>query len=132
MLAEIDGFVKWIRRRNPHASTYLHYTRDLALFFAWFAKPPDQVTPRDIDRYMEQCQGRGHCMAAVSGTGEELLDRETHERKRNSRKKNNRLIFFREFRSFRGRRSRSKHYSRSQRIPCSKPAPPGSAAWQKL
>jgi site-specific recombinase XerC len=66
MLPEVERFRKWLRRRNPHASTYLHYTSDLTLFFAWLAKPADQVAPRDVDRYIEQCQARGQRIATIN------------------------------------------------------------------
>jgi hypothetical protein len=35
MLPEIERFRKWLKRKAPHASTHIHYTNDLELFFAW-------------------------------------------------------------------------------------------------
>ncbi len=66
MLPEVDRFAKWLTRRNPHASTPLHYASDLAHFFAWLNKSPDQVTPKDVDRFIEYAQAQGHCIATIN------------------------------------------------------------------
>ncbi len=66
MLPEVERFGKWLRRRNPHATTPVHYTSDLTLFFAWLAKPPTQVTVRDIDRFIEHSQAQGHAIATIN------------------------------------------------------------------
>jgi len=66
MLAEIERFHKWLRRRSPGASTHVHYTSDVALFFAWLGKPPAQVKVRDVDAYIEHAQQSGHAMATVN------------------------------------------------------------------
>ena len=66
MLPEIVQFNKWLRRKRPHTTTHVHYTSDLKLFFAWADKPPDAITLRDIDRYIERCQGLGHAVATVN------------------------------------------------------------------
>lgn len=66
MVAEIDQFQQWLRRRSPHASTPIHYANDLELFFAWLGKPVGDVTPRDIDAFIEHCQARGHAIATVN------------------------------------------------------------------
>ncbi len=66
MLPEIERFNKWLRRRSPHASTHIHYTNDLQLFFAWTEKPPSDVTLRDIDAYIDRCQQLGHAIATVN------------------------------------------------------------------
>lgn len=66
MLPEITEFQQWLRRRSPHASTHIHYTNDLELFFAWRDKSPQEVTPGDIDAFIERCQSQGHAIATVN------------------------------------------------------------------
>ncbi len=66
MLPEVDRFSKWLRRQNPHSSTPLHYASDLSLFFAWFKQSPGRVTPRDVDRFIEHAQARGHSTATIN------------------------------------------------------------------
>lgn len=66
MLAEIDTFQQWLRRRSPHASTHLHYSNDLKLFFAWSGLPVEAITPGTIDRYITHCQSEGHAVATIN------------------------------------------------------------------
>lgn len=66
MLPEVECFGKWLRRRNPHATTHIHYTSDLELFFAWLNKPLAQVTVSDIDRFVEHSQSLGHANATIN------------------------------------------------------------------
>ena len=66
MLPELLRFNKWLRRRSPHTTTHRHYANDLELFFAWAGKPPNQITLRDVDAYVEHCQRRGHAVATVN------------------------------------------------------------------
>jgi site-specific recombinase XerD len=67
MLPEIVRFNKWLRRRSPHASTRRHYTNDLALFFDWVGKSPNEITLRDIDAFIEHCQtDLHHAIATVN------------------------------------------------------------------
>jgi site-specific recombinase XerD len=66
MLAEILRFNKWLRRKNPHATTYIHYTSDLQLFFAWVNKPPESITVRDVDLFIEHCQCHCHTIATIN------------------------------------------------------------------
>jgi site-specific recombinase XerC len=66
MLVEIEQFAKWLRRKSPHTSTVVHYANDLKLFFAWIDKPPDQITLRDVDAFIEHSQQRGHSIATVN------------------------------------------------------------------
>ncbi|MBI5304207.1 MAG: site-specific integrase [Chloroflexi bacterium] len=65
MLPEVERFGKWLRRRNPRASTHIHYTSDLKLFFAWLNKPLTQVSVTDIDRFIEHSQTLGHANATI-------------------------------------------------------------------
>ena len=66
MLPEVANFSNELRRRNPRSSTARHYTEDLKLFFAWAEKPSRSITLRDIDRYIEHCQRRGHASATIN------------------------------------------------------------------
>ena len=67
MLPEIVRFNKWLRRRSPHATTSVEYTKDLRLFFDWVGKPPNEVTLRDVDAFIEHCQtDLGHAIATVN------------------------------------------------------------------
>ena len=66
MLSEIVRFNKWLRRRSPHATTHIHYTNDLTLFFNWLDKAPNVVSIQDIDAYIEHCQYLGHAVATVN------------------------------------------------------------------
>jgi site-specific recombinase XerC len=67
MLPEIVRFNKWLRRRSPHATTSVEYTKDLRLFFDWVDKPPNAVTLRDVDAFIEHCQtDLGHAIATVN------------------------------------------------------------------
>ena len=66
MLAEIEDFNKWLRRKNPQATTPIHYSNDLRLFFEWANKSPAQITVLEIDQYIEHCQGLGHAVATIN------------------------------------------------------------------
>ena len=66
MLAEVVRFSKWLRRRSPHATTVIHYTNDLELFFAWADKAFDAITLHDIDAYIEHAQALGHAVATIN------------------------------------------------------------------
>jgi integrase/recombinase XerD len=66
MLAEIESFAKWLRRKSPHTTTVVHYTNDLELFFKWIDKPPNQIGLRDIDAFIEHSQQQGHGIATIN------------------------------------------------------------------
>jgi site-specific recombinase XerD len=66
MLPEIEQFQKWLRRKAPYASTHIHYTSDLTMFFTWMQKPSGEVTMRDVDAFIEICQESGHAIATVN------------------------------------------------------------------
>jgi site-specific recombinase XerD len=55
MLPEIERFQHWLRRKAPNASTHIHYTSDLKLFFDWLDKPVIEVQVADVDTFIEQC-----------------------------------------------------------------------------
>ncbi len=55
MLAEIDAFVNWLRRRNPQAKTWRDYRGDLKQFAAVVGDgPPGSITFHDVDRFVMQ------------------------------------------------------------------------------
>src|SRR3972149_9237118 len=66
MLPEIEGFKKWLRRRAPKASTPIHYSSDLALFFPGLGKPPGDVWVQDIDAFIEHSLVQGHPFATIN------------------------------------------------------------------
>jgi site-specific recombinase XerD len=67
MLPEIVRFNKWLRRRSPNATTHVHYTNDLELFLNWLSKPPNEITLRDVDAFIEHCQtDLHHAIATVN------------------------------------------------------------------
>jgi len=66
MFPEIERFGKWLRCRSPHATTPVHYTSDVRLFFAWVEKPPDAIALRDVDAYIAHCRDLGHTGATVN------------------------------------------------------------------
>ena len=66
MLSEIEQFQKWLRRKAPQSSTYIHYTSDLEQFFAWVSKPVAEITVQDVDAFIEYCQQSGHAIATIN------------------------------------------------------------------
>ncbi len=66
MLPEIESFQKWLRRKAPNASTPIHYINDVQLFFAWSGKPPGEITFRDVDAFIEHCQGNHHAITTIN------------------------------------------------------------------
>ena len=60
MLAEIDRFINWIRRRNSAARTWRDYRYDLKQFAALAGdKPPGAVTFHDVDQFIIAQAARG-------------------------------------------------------------------------
>jgi site-specific recombinase XerD len=66
MLPEIERFLKFLRRKAPGASTCIHYTSDVKLFFAWLGKAPAEVTLRDVDAFIEHCQSSSLAVATIN------------------------------------------------------------------
>jgi len=61
MLAEIESFVNWVRRRNPQARTWRDYRSDLRHFVAAVGDlAPSAVTFRDVDRFVNQQAAQGY------------------------------------------------------------------------
>ncbi len=54
MLAEIDQFVNWVRRRNSAARTWRDYHYDLQQFVDLVGdKSPQEITIQDVDRFVQ-------------------------------------------------------------------------------
>jgi site-specific recombinase XerD len=67
MLAEIDRFVNWIRRRNPEARTWRDYSYDLKQFVALVGdRPPRSITFQDVDRLVTVQAARGYKPATIN------------------------------------------------------------------
>jgi site-specific recombinase XerD len=67
MLAEIDSFVKWIRRRHPEARTWRDYGYDLKQFATSVGdRPPEHVTFRDVDQFVASQVTRGFKPATIN------------------------------------------------------------------
>lgn len=60
MLAEIERFVNWLRRRNPDAPTWRDYSYDLKPVADQVGElPPDAITFHDVDRFVTAQAARG-------------------------------------------------------------------------
>jgi site-specific recombinase XerD len=60
MLAEIERFVNWVRRRNPQARTWRDYGYDLKQFVELVGdRSPREVSFRDMDRFISSQAERG-------------------------------------------------------------------------
>jgi site-specific recombinase XerD len=60
MLAEIEEFVNWVRRRNPQARTWRDYRCDLNFFLESVGdRPPGDITFRDVDKFISQQSEKG-------------------------------------------------------------------------
>jgi len=60
MLAEVERFVNWTRRRNPGARTWRDYGYDLRFFIDVVGdRPPNQVDFKDIDRFIAIQSAKG-------------------------------------------------------------------------
>jgi site-specific recombinase XerD len=67
MLSQINEFVNWVRRRNPQARTGGVSTYALHLFAAPVGeRPPNQVTLRDVDRFVNSQVSRGYKPATIN------------------------------------------------------------------
>jgi len=67
MLKEIEGFVNWLRQRNPQARTWRDYRYDLKQFAEVVGdKPPGSVTFQDVDQFVIQQAGRGFKPATIN------------------------------------------------------------------
>lgn len=51
----LTPFQDWLTCQYPHSSARKHIISDLALFFSWAEKPPLEISPQDVDRYIRYC-----------------------------------------------------------------------------
>lgn len=67
MLAEIERFVNWVRRRSPAARTWRDYGYDLRLFLEVVGdRPPQDITFRDIDHFIAEQSGKGFTPSTIN------------------------------------------------------------------
>ncbi len=67
MLAEIERFVNWVRRRSPEAHTWQDYRCDLHFFLASVGdQPPRAITFQDIDRFILDQSEKGFKPATIN------------------------------------------------------------------
>jgi site-specific recombinase XerD len=67
MLAEIEGFVNWLRRRNAEARTWRDYGYDLKQFVEVVGdQPPTAITFHDVDRFVMQQAAQGFSPATIN------------------------------------------------------------------
>lgn len=67
MLAEIERFVNWVRRRNPEARTWRDYKYDLHLFAETVGnRPLNEITLWDVDRFVSLQTERSFKPATVN------------------------------------------------------------------
>jgi site-specific recombinase XerD len=67
MLAEIERFINWQRRRNADARTWRDYQYDLKQFAEVIGdSPPEKVTFHDVDRFVIQQAKRGFTPATIN------------------------------------------------------------------
>ena len=60
MLSEIEQFVNWVRRRNPHSRTWKDYGYDLHQFVSLVGDAaPAAITFREVDRFVNLQVSRG-------------------------------------------------------------------------
>jgi len=56
---ELTQFSSWLTCQYPHSSAKKHTMSDLALFFSWTEKPPTEISPHDMDKYIQHCLSKG-------------------------------------------------------------------------
>lgn len=67
MLAEIEQFVNWVRRRNSEARTWRDYSYDLKQFAALVGdRDPASISHQDIDRFVNRQVSLGFKPATVN------------------------------------------------------------------
>jgi site-specific recombinase XerD len=67
MLAEMERFVHWLRRRNPDARTWRDYSYDLKQFAAIVGDcPPASITLHDVDRFVMRQADCGYKPATIN------------------------------------------------------------------
>jgi site-specific recombinase XerD len=67
MLAEIERFVNWARRRSPEAHTWRDYRCDLKYFVeAVGDRPPREITFRDVDQFIARQSAQGFSPTTIN------------------------------------------------------------------
>lgn len=67
MLAEVEAFVNWVRRRSPAARTWKDYGYDLRFFIEVVGdRSPKEITFRDIDRFVAVQSEKGFKPATIN------------------------------------------------------------------
>lgn len=67
MLAEIDQFVNWVRRRNSEARTWKDYRSDLRQFAALVGDvPPASITFHEVDHFVDLQKTRGFLPTTIN------------------------------------------------------------------
>jgi site-specific recombinase XerD len=67
MLAEIERFINWQRRRNPDARTWRDYQYDLKQFIEVVGdQPPSAITLHDVDHFITQQAAYGFKPATIN------------------------------------------------------------------
>ena len=59
MQTELTQFSNWLTCQYPHSSARKHIMSDLALFFSYAGKPPSDISPHDVDAYIQLCLSKG-------------------------------------------------------------------------
>jgi len=63
---EIEGFRRYWRRRRSGASTAIHYSSDVHIFFAWaHGRGADEIGVHDVDRFIEWQQSLGRASSTI-------------------------------------------------------------------
>ena len=55
MHLNLTPFQDWLTCQYPNSSARKHYLSDLALFFSRTEKPPTDISPQDVDAYIQHC-----------------------------------------------------------------------------
>lgn len=63
---EVVSFRRYLKRRNYAANAIRCYLNDLAHFLPFVDKPVGQVTPEDVERYIEAQQGQGRAATTIN------------------------------------------------------------------
>lgn len=66
MYPEIVRFQSFLRRKNPHSSTHIHYTSDINIFFKFIQKRPAAISLTDIDAFIEHCHQKGFAFSTIN------------------------------------------------------------------
>lgn len=62
MQLNFTPFHDWLTCQYPYSSARKHYLSDLALFFSWTGKPPTEISPQGVNRYIHCCLEKNHSL----------------------------------------------------------------------